>query len=115
VKILEETTIFSSEQNRIRKLIAIENRSQNLTCFIDANPPPISIYWLINETTIISREKIIYIPRLTSEQSGTYTCIVENSIGKVNQSIYLDVQCKLTLEKNFILNKIFRCTSCSSY
>ncbi|CAF5137404.1 unnamed protein product, partial [Rotaria sp. Silwood1] len=37
-------------------------------------------------------EKILYIPRLKSEQSGTYTCIVENSIGKVNKSIYLDVE-----------------------
>jgi hypothetical protein len=39
-------------------------------------------------------EKLLYIPRLTSDQSGIYTCIVENSIGKVNQSIYLDVECK---------------------
>ncbi|CAF4592885.1 unnamed protein product, partial [Rotaria sp. Silwood2] len=31
-------------------------------------------------------------PRLKSEQTGIYTCIVENSIGKVNQSIYLDVE-----------------------
>jgi len=50
-------------------------------------------------------EKMIYIPRLTSEQSGIYTCIVENSIGKVNQSIYLDVQCKLILEKKTLMKK----------
>ncbi len=37
----------------------------------------------------------LYLPRLTPEQSGIYTCVVENSIGKANQSIYLDVQCKL--------------------
>jgi hypothetical protein len=36
----------------------------------------------------------VYLPRLTPEQSGTYTCVVENSVGKTNQSIYLDVQCK---------------------
>lgn len=34
------------------------------------------------------------LPRLTPEQSGIYTCVVENSIGKVNQSISLDVQCE---------------------
>ncbi len=102
MKILEETTIFSSEQNPIRKIIAIENRSQNFTCYFDANPPPISVYWLVNETTIISREKIVYIPRLTSEQSGIYTCIVENLIGKINQSIYLDVQCKFILKRKIL-------------
>lgn len=99
MKILEGTTIFSSEQNRMRKIIAIEDYSKNFTCHFDANPPPISIYWLINGTTIISREKIVYIPRLTSEHSGMYTCIVENSIGKVNQSIDLDVQCKFSIKK----------------
>ncbi|CAF0944414.1 unnamed protein product [Rotaria sordida] len=92
VKILEETTIFSSEQNHIRKIIGIEREQQNLTCHYDANPSPTSIYWLMNGTTIVSREKVVYIPRLKSEQSGIYTCIVENSIGKVNQSIYLDVE-----------------------
>jgi hypothetical protein len=39
-------------------------------------------------------EMNVYLPRLTAEQSGIYTCVVENSVGKVNQSIYLDVQCK---------------------
>ncbi len=61
MKILEETTIFSSEQNQIRKIIGIENRSQNLTCHFDANPSPISIYWITNETTIVSRKKFIII------------------------------------------------------
>ncbi|CAF3380090.1 unnamed protein product [Rotaria sp. Silwood1] len=92
VNILEETPMFSSEQNHIRKIIGIEYEQQNLTCHYDANPSPTSIYWLTNGTTIVSREKILYIPRLKSEQSGTYTCIVENSIGKVNKSIYLDVE-----------------------
>lgn len=107
MKILEETTIFSSEQNQIRKLIGIEDYSQNFTCYFDANPPPISIYWLINETTIISREKIVYIPRLTSEHNGIYTCIVENAIGKINQSIFLDVQCKFKSQKKEFFEKCF--------
>jgi hypothetical protein len=102
VKILEETTLFSSEENQIKKIIGYEYQQQNFTCLFDANPPPISIYWIINETTIVSREKIVYIPRLTSEQNGIYTCIVENSIGKVNQSIYLDVQCKLKLKHKIL-------------
>jgi hypothetical protein len=59
VKILEETTIFSSELNQIRKIIGIEQREQNLTCLFHANPPPISIYWLTNGTTIVSRKKFI--------------------------------------------------------
>ena len=37
----------------------------------------------------------MYLPRLTVEQSGVYSCIVENTLGKANQSIYLDVQCEL--------------------
>jgi hypothetical protein len=43
---------------------------------------------------IFSGEINVDLPRLTPEQNGIYTCVVENSIGKVNQSIYLDVQCK---------------------
>ena len=42
----------------------------------------------------LSGEMSVYSPRLTPEQSGLYTCVAENSIGKVNRSIYLDVQCK---------------------
>ncbi len=45
---------------------------------------------------------MVFIPRLTSEQSGIYTCIVENSIGRVNQSIYLDIQCKFRSKNNRI-------------
>lgn len=47
-------------------------------------------------------EKSFFIPQLTSEQSGMYTCIVENSVGKVNQSIYLNVQCKFREKLHFI-------------
>lgn len=47
-------------------------------------------------------EKSFFIPRLTSDHSGMYTCIVENSVGRVNQSIYLNVQCKSRRE-----NEIF--------
>ncbi len=43
---------------------------------------------------ILSGEIYVDLPRLTPEQNGIYTCVVENPIGKVNQSIYLDVQCK---------------------
>ncbi len=59
MNILEETTIFSSEQNQIRKIIGIEYRQQNLTCHFDANPPPTSIYWITNGTTIVSRKQKI--------------------------------------------------------
>ncbi len=59
MKILEETTIFSSEQNQIKKIIANEYQQQNLTCHFDANPPPISIYWITNQTTIVSRKKFL--------------------------------------------------------
>jgi len=49
----------------------------------------------VNQTTINFLGDInVYLPRLTSEHSGVYTCVVENAIGKVNQSIYLDVECK---------------------
>ena len=46
-----------------------------------------------------SGEINIYLTRITSEQSGLYTCIVENALGKVNQSLYLEVQCKLKIFK----------------
>ena len=39
------------------KIIAYEYEAQNFTCSFDANPPPISIYWITNETTIVSRKK----------------------------------------------------------
>jgi hypothetical protein len=57
VKILEETTIFSSELNQIRKIIGIEHQQQNFTCHFDANPPPTAIYWITNGTTIVSRKR----------------------------------------------------------
>ncbi len=60
MKILEETTVFSSERNQIRKIIGYEYQEQNLTCHFEANPPPISIYWITNETTIVSRKKLLF-------------------------------------------------------
>ncbi|CAF1305916.1 unnamed protein product, partial [Adineta ricciae] len=86
------TAIFSSELNQIRTIIGIESRQQNLTCQIHANPPPTAIYWITNETTIVSRERTLHIPRLISEQTGVYTCVVENALGRRNRSIYLDVE-----------------------
>lgn len=74
------------------KIIAFENTEQKLTCQIDANPPATSIYWTINGTQIVNRERTVHLPRLTPEQNGIYTCIAENSIGKSNRSITLDVQ-----------------------
>lgn len=50
----------------------------------------------------------MFIPRLTLDQSGIYSCIVENTIGKTNQSIYLDVQCKWFDEKCAIELIFFR-------
>ncbi|CAF0851701.1 unnamed protein product [Adineta ricciae] len=89
VKIVAEPFLISSNNERI---VGIESREQKLTCQIDANPAATSVYWTINGTNIVSREINVYLPRLTSDQSGIYTCVVENAIGKVNQSIYLDVQ-----------------------
>ncbi|CAF4402889.1 unnamed protein product [Rotaria magnacalcarata] len=74
------------------KIIGIESHEQKLACLIDANPAVTSVYWTINNTNIVSREINVYLSRLTSEQSGIYTCVVENAIGKTNQSVYLDVQ-----------------------
>ena len=51
---------------------------------------------------ILSGEIYVDLPRLTPEQNGIYTCVVENPIGKVNQSIYLDVQCKNEKKKKIL-------------
>ena len=48
---------------------------------------------MIIHMTILG-ENFMHIPRLTSDHTGIYSCIVENIIGKANQSIYVDVQCK---------------------
>ena len=52
VRILEETTLVSDE-----RLVGIEHDEQNLTCQFEANPPPTSIYWITNGTTIVSRKE----------------------------------------------------------
>ncbi|UJR15729.1 hypothetical protein I4U23_002664 [Adineta vaga] len=121
VNILEETTIFSSELNQIRTIIGIESRQQNLTCQYDANPPPTAIYWISNDTTIVSRERILYIPRLTSDQNGVYTCIVENALGRGNQSIYLNIEYSprvRALQSRLVVNRsesaILRCSANSN-
>lgn len=57
VKILEETTILSNERDRIKRLVGIEQYEQNFTCQFQANPPPTSIYWITDGTTIVSRKK----------------------------------------------------------
>ncbi|CAF1280563.1 unnamed protein product [Rotaria sordida] len=112
VEILAQPSLFITNE----KLIGIESNEQRLTCLIDANPTVTSVYWTINSTNIISREINVYLSRLTSEQSGVYTCVVENAIGKVNQSIYLDVQYAprvYAIESRVIVNRsnsaILRC------
>ncbi|CAF0774952.1 unnamed protein product [Adineta steineri] len=115
IKILAEPSLSSSSIDE--KIIGIEYTEQKFTCQIDANPAATSVYWTINSTNIISREINIYLPRLTSEQTGLYTCVVENSIGKINQSIYLDVQYAprvRAIESRIIVNRsdsaILRCS-----
>ncbi|CAF4936734.1 unnamed protein product, partial [Rotaria sp. Silwood1] len=112
VEILAQPSLFKTNE----KLIGIESNEQRLTCLIDANPAVTSVYWTVNNTNIISREINVYLSRLTSEQSGVYTCVVENAIGKVNRSIYLDVQYGprvYTMESRVIVNRsnsaILRC------
>ncbi|CAF3752170.1 unnamed protein product [Rotaria socialis] len=90
------------------KIIGIESHEQKLACLIDANPAVTSVYWTINNTNIVSREINVYLSRLTSEQSGIYTCVVENAIGKTNQSVYLDVQYGprvSTMESRVVVNR----------
>ncbi|CAF0934749.1 unnamed protein product [Adineta steineri] len=115
IKILAEPSLSSSSIDE--KIIGIEYTEQKFTCQIDANPAATSVYWTINSTNIVSREINIYLPRLTSEQTGLYTCVVENSIGKINQSIYLDVQYAprvRAIESRIIVNRsdsaILRCS-----
>ncbi|CAF2499193.1 unnamed protein product [Rotaria sp. Silwood2] len=112
VEILAQPSLFITNE----KLIGIESNEQRLTCLINANPAVTSVYWTINSTNIISREINLYLSRLTSGQSGVYTCVVENAIGKVNRSIYLDVQYAprvYAMESRVIVNRsnsaILRC------
>ena len=57
MKILEETTRVPREQDQMKNVIGYEYQSKNFTCSFDANPPPISIYWISNETSIVSRKE----------------------------------------------------------
>ena len=52
VKILEQTT----KENQFQQITGIEHEQLNLTCLFQANPPPTSIYWITNGTTIVSRK-----------------------------------------------------------
>lgn len=57
VKILEQTTIQTSKENQRQPIVvSIEHEEEKLTCLFDANPPPTSIYWITNGTTIVSRK-----------------------------------------------------------
>ena len=60
VKILEQTTIQTKAENQLQPLVvavvSIEHEEEKLTCLFDANPPPTSIYWITNGTTIVSRK-----------------------------------------------------------
>ncbi|CAF1063059.1 unnamed protein product [Didymodactylos carnosus] len=89
VNILSNSSLIQSTTDRI---LTMEHIDEEFICEVDANPRPTSIYWTLNNTTIVSREKRLYFYRLKSEQSGNYTCIVENALGIVKQSIYIDVQ-----------------------
>lgn len=136
VTIVEQPPMLFAKDDRF---ITIEESELKLTCQIDANPEASSIYWTMNGTTILSRtcdehrernddrkcssslflgDRTLHLPRLAAEQSGLYTCVVENSIGKANHSVQVDVQCKsfrwASRVKNKRLDCLFRCTSSSS-
>ncbi|XP_065136623.1 B-cell receptor CD22-like isoform X2 [Paramisgurnus dabryanus] len=70
-----------------------------LTCSADANPPPSSYTWkhktaVVSETSPVTfpiTSSVLYIQKVTTEHSGTYTCDVTNAIGTKDESINVDV------------------------
>ncbi|XP_073719546.1 B-cell receptor CD22 [Misgurnus anguillicaudatus] len=63
----------------------------HLTCSADANPPPSSYTWKHKTTVMSETSSVLYIQKVTTEHSGTYTCDVTNAIGTKAQSIDVDV------------------------
>ncbi|CAF0970344.1 unnamed protein product, partial [Didymodactylos carnosus] len=89
VNIISNRSLIQSVTDRV---MTMEHLDEQFMCQVDANPNPTTIYWILNNTSIISREEILYFHHLNSEQSGNYTCVAENILGKVHRSIYIVVQ-----------------------
>ncbi|KAK2088545.1 hypothetical protein P7K49_034452 [Saguinus oedipus] len=56
----------------------------NLSCHSTSNPPP-TYSWYINET-LQSHTQVLFIPQITSNHNGAYTCFVSNSATGRNNS-----------------------------
>lgn len=50
----------------------------SLSCHAASNPPA-QYFWLINEKPHVSSQEL-FIPNITTNNSGTYTCLVNNSV-----------------------------------
>ncbi|GIY13520.1 hypothetical protein CDAR_68362 [Caerostris darwini] len=78
----------------------LPNRPTAIECFVDSNPPP-TITWYKNDKIInfadhalikvIEDGKVLQFLKTTPEDSGDYTCIAENSVGKTEKSFKVDV------------------------
>ncbi|XP_021022550.1 carcinoembryonic antigen-related cell adhesion molecule 1 isoform X5 [Mus caroli] len=56
----------------------------NLSCHAASNPPA-QYFWLINEKPHASSQEL-FIPNITTNNSGTYTCFVNNSVTGLNRT-----------------------------
>lgn len=66
-----------------------------LRCDAEANPPAKVTWKRLEDSNIYSFEPELSFKPLTRENTGSYICEAQNSIGTaMGKSIYLDVKCK---------------------
>ncbi|KAF5906472.1 B-cell receptor CD22-like, partial [Clarias magur] len=63
----------------------VEGSSGTLTCSSDANPPVENYTWYMGSITV-GEKKIYTINKISSENSGEYTCKCSNEVGHQNSS-----------------------------
>ncbi|XP_045070328.1 B-cell receptor CD22-like [Coregonus clupeaformis] len=71
----------------------VEGSSVTLTCSSDANPPVDKYTWYKKNITSPKASGQSYnITNISSEESGEYYCEAENKYGRLNSSVFVDVQ-----------------------
>ncbi|XP_029988042.1 B-cell receptor CD22-like [Sphaeramia orbicularis] len=86
----------------------IEGRSVTLTCTSDANPPVTKYTWYKRgKNRLQSRGQQFVLSFINSSDSGSYSCVAENSLGlKMSEYVYIDVKYKTFIQYSLPMNII---------
>ncbi|XP_068098372.1 sialic acid-binding Ig-like lectin 12 [Hyperolius riggenbachi] len=84
-----------------RTVTVKEGDSFALRCSVDSNPTA-QITWMKGQRTTISkgtsRELMLFMTNITTSRTDTYHCLAWNKYGAVNQTISINVQCKILMD-----------------